>query len=124
MTAFFHGVGSFFDRLAAVHWSFLTLAVLCHLTRSVAVSRAWFNILRASYPRRGFHWRGIYGAYVAGVGVNAIIPARVGDLAKLYIARRRVPESTYTTLATTQVALTVFDFAIAGIVLIWALAAG
>ena len=124
MTAFFHGVGSFFDRLAAVHWSFLTLAVLCHLTRSVAVSRAWFNILRASYPRRGFHWRGIYGAYVAGVGVNAIIPARVGDLAKLYIARRRVPDSTYTTLATTQVALTVVDFTLAGIVLIWALAAG
>jgi uncharacterized protein (TIRG00374 family) len=124
MSAFFHGVGGFFEHLAAVHWSFLALAVFCHLARTAAVSRAWFNILRASYPLRRFRWREIYGAYVAGVGVNAIIPARVGDLAKLYIAKRRIPDSTYTTLASTQVALTVFDFAAAGLLLLWALAAG
>lgn len=124
MTSFFHGVESFFGRLAAVHWQFLALAVLCHLIRTAAVSRAWFNILRSSYPDERFRWREIYGAYVAGVGVNAIIPARVGDLAKLYIAKRRVPGSTYTTLATTQVALTVFDLAAAGALFLWALAAG
>jgi uncharacterized membrane protein YbhN (UPF0104 family) len=124
MSGFFHGVEAFFDRLAAIHWSFLALAVLCHLLRTASVSRAWFNILRASYPRTPVRWREIYGAYVAGVGVNAIIPARVGDLAKLYIAKRRVPKSTYTTLATTQVALSVFDFAVAGVLLLWALIAG
>ncbi len=124
MGAFFHGAERFFDHLAAVHWSFLALAVLCHLVRTAAVSRAWFNILGTSYPRTRVRWREIYGAYVAGVGVNAIIPARVGDLAKLYIAKRRVPGSTYTTLATTQVALSVFDFVVAGLLLLWALAAG
>jgi uncharacterized membrane protein YbhN (UPF0104 family) len=124
MTSFFHGVESFFDRLATVHWQFLALAVLCHLVRTAAVSRAWFNILRSSYPGEQFRWRQIYGAYVAGVGVNAIIPARVGDLAKLYIAKRRVTGSTYTTLATTQVALSVFDLAAAGALFLWALAAG
>jgi uncharacterized membrane protein YbhN (UPF0104 family) len=124
MTSFFHGVESFFGRLASVHWQFLALAVLCHLIRTGAVSRAWFNILRSSYPDERFRWREIYGAYVAGVGVNAIIPARVGDLAKLYIAKRRVPGSTYTTLATTQVSLTVFDLAAAGALFLWALAAG
>jgi uncharacterized membrane protein YbhN (UPF0104 family) len=124
VSAFFHGVGHFFDQLAAVHWSFLALAVACQLLRMLAVSRAWFNILRASYPETRFRWRHIYGAYVAGVGVNALIPARVGDLAKLYIARRRVPDSTYTTLASTQVALTVFDFVAAGSFLLWALIAG
>ena len=124
MSAFFHGVGSFFGHLASVHWQFLALAVLCHLLRTAAVSRAWFNILRSSYPDRDFRWRSIYGAYVAGVGVNALIPARVGDLAKLYIARRRIRDSTYTTLATTQVSLTVFDLTAAGLLLIWAAIAG
>jgi glycosyltransferase 2 family protein len=124
MQGFFNGVEAFFDHLAAIHWSFLALAILCHLSRTASVSRAWFNILRASYPRKRFRWREVYGAYVAGVGVNAIIPARVGDLAKLYIAKRRVPESTYTTLATTQVALSVFDFTIAGLLLLWAVIAG
>src|SRR6266542_5533934 len=109
MHAFFHGVGRFFDELAAIHWKFLAFAVLCQVLRMVAVSRAWFGILRASYPDKRMRWREIYGAYVAGVGVNAIIPARVGDLTKLYIAKRRIPDSTYTTLASTQVALTVFD---------------
>jgi glycosyltransferase 2 family protein len=124
MDAFFHGVKHFFDQLAAVHWTFLAIAVGCQLLRMAAVSRAWFNILRASYPKTEFRWREIYGAYVAGVGVNAIIPARVGDLAKLYIAKRSVRDSTYITLASTQVALTVFDFAAAGALLLWALAAG
>jgi uncharacterized membrane protein YbhN (UPF0104 family) len=124
MTPFFHGVEHFVQHLAAVHWQFLALAVFCHLLRTAAVSRAWFNIVRASYPADRPRWRELYGAYVAGVGVNAIIPARVGDLAKLYIAKRRVRGSTYTTLASTQVALTVFDFAAAGILLLWALAAG
>jgi uncharacterized membrane protein YbhN (UPF0104 family) len=124
MDAFFHGVGSFFHHLATVHWQFLGLAVLCHVFRAVAVSRAWFNIIRAAYPDQRPRWREIYGAYAAGVGVNAIIPARVGDLAKLYIAKRRIPDSTYTTLASTQVALTVFDFVAAGLILLWALIAG
>jgi uncharacterized protein (TIRG00374 family) len=124
MTPFFHGVEHFFGHLAAVHWQFLALGVCCHLLRTATVSRAWFNIIRASYPKERPRWRELYGAYVAGVGVNAIIPARVGDLAKLYIAKRRVRGSTYTTLASTQVALTVFDFAAAGILLLWALAAG
>lgn len=124
MRTFFHGVEGFFDHLAAVHWKFLALAVLCQFLRMAAVSRGWFNILRASYPDKRMRWREIYGAYVAGVGVNAIIPARVGDLTKLYIAKRRIPDSTYTTLASTQVALTVFDFAVAGLLLLWALAAG
>ncbi|SRR6266511_186854 len=124
MWTFFHGVERFFDHLAAVHWNFLALAVLCQVLRMAAVSRGWFNILRASYPDKRMRWREIYGAYVAGVGVNAIIPARVGDLTKLYIAKRRIPDSTYTTLASTQVALTVFDFAVAGVLMLWALAAG
>jgi uncharacterized membrane protein YbhN (UPF0104 family) len=122
--AFFRSVGHFFHHLAAVHWSFLAIGVLCVLLRSVFVSRAWFNILRAAYPGKRMRWREIYGAYAGGVGVNAIIPARVGDLAKLFITKRRVEGSTYTTLATTQVALNVFDMAAASLLLLWALVAG
>jgi uncharacterized membrane protein YbhN (UPF0104 family) len=122
--SFFRSVGHFFHHLATVHWSFLALAVLCVLLRSVLVSRAWFNILRVAYPGKRMRWREIYGAYAGGVGVNAIIPARVGDLAKLYITKRRVEGSTYTTLATTQVALNVFDLAVASLLMLWALIAG
>ena len=51
----------------------------------------------------------IYAAYLAGVGVNAIVPARGGDAVKLYLAHRAVPGSTYTTLASTLLVLSLFD---------------
>ena len=43
-------------------------------------------------------WRSIWAAYLSGVGVNAIVPARAGDAVKLYLAHRAVPGSTYTAL--------------------------
>ena len=39
-------------------------------------SRAWRNVLAAAYPEERVPWRAIYPAYLAGVGINAIIPAR------------------------------------------------
>ena len=42
-----------------------------------------------------------FGAYLAGVGVNSIVPGRAGDLVKIYLVHRRVEETTYTTLAST-----------------------
>jgi uncharacterized membrane protein YbhN (UPF0104 family) len=69
-------------------------------------------------------WRDVYGAYVAGVGVNALLPARSGDLVKLYIAKHRIEGATYTTLASSIVALTVFDMLFASALLLWALSIG
>ena len=39
------------------------------------------------------------GAYIAGVGVNSIAPARGGDLVKLYLVKHRIEDATYPTLA-------------------------
>jgi uncharacterized membrane protein YbhN (UPF0104 family) len=121
---FINAVQSFGDRLAHVHWGYLGIAVLCHALKTGAVSRAWRNILVAAYPDRRVRWPGIYGAYLAGVGVNAFIPARGGDVVKLYIAKRRIKDSTYPTLAATIAALTVFDFVAALGLLLWAVSIG
>ncbi len=57
--------------------------------------------------------RSILGAVFAGVGVNAIIPARGGDAVRVFLAKRSVPDSSYTTIAATLVVLTLFDFLVA-----------
>ena len=124
VTTFINAFGSFLDRLAGVHWSYIALAVLCQVVKTAAASRAWRNVVAASYPDRRVPWPGLYGAYLAGVGVNAIIPARGGEVVKLYIAKRRVEGSTYTTLASTIAALTVFDFVVAALLLAWAMSIG
>ncbi|HEX2505968.1 MAG TPA: lysylphosphatidylglycerol synthase domain-containing protein, partial [Gaiellaceae bacterium] len=122
--AFLDAVQAFFSHLAAVSWGALTLAVALHVLKLVFRVRAWQNILRASYPDRRVPYSGIFGAYVAGVGVNSIAPARGGDLVKLYLAKRRVEGSTYPTLGSSLVVETLFDFVVAAVILVWAVQLG
>ena len=117
----FHAIGVFLDHLASVEWKWLGLGVLCHLAKLVAVSRAWRNIIRAAYPDRPVRWPQMFGAYVAGTGVNALIPARGGDVVRLYLAKHRIEGSTYTTLVSTSLLQTLFDMALAGCIVVWAI---
>jgi uncharacterized membrane protein YbhN (UPF0104 family) len=119
-----HATTVFFGHLAAVHWQWLGLAVAGQLAKLMAVSAAWRNIVAAAYPKQRVRWRHMFGAYVAGTGVNAIIPARGGDAVKLFIAKRRIPGSTYTTLISTVLLQTLFDLVVAGCFVIWALSLG
>jgi uncharacterized membrane protein YbhN (UPF0104 family) len=122
--AIFHAIRVFFEHLAAVEWRPLAVALSLHLLRLVLRTRAWRTILAAAYPAERVRWRGVLGAYVAGVGVNAITPARGGDVVKLYIVKRRIPGSSYATLAATLVVETLFDFVVASLLLLWAIQQG
>jgi uncharacterized membrane protein YbhN (UPF0104 family) len=122
--AVIHAIGVFFHHLAAVHWQALGIAVGCHLLKLLAVSRAWRNVVRAAYPGSRVSWLRMFGAYVAGTGVNSIIPARGGDVVKLTMAKRAIPEATYTTLAATVVLMTLLDSLIAGALVLWAVTLG
>ena len=117
-----HAIGVFFSHLTAVDWKWLALGVATHLCKLGAVSRAWTNIVRAAYPDRRVRWPQMFGAYVAGTGVNAIIPARGGDVVRLYLAKHRIEGSTYTTLVSTSLLQTLFDMALATCFVLWALA--
>lgn len=119
--AVLHAIGVFFDHLASVDWKWLALGIGCHLCKLAAVSRAWRNIIKAAYPDRPVRWRQMFGAYVAGTGVNAVIPARGGDVVRLFLAKRRIEESTYTTLVSTSLLQTLFDMAVAGCFVLWAI---
>lgn len=124
MHATWHAVSVFVHHLAAVRWHWLGLAVACQLLKLGAVSRAWRNIVKAAYRDRRVRWRDLFGAYVAGTGVNALIPARGGEAVKLFITKRRVEGSTYTTLVSTVLLQTLFDMVVASGFIIWAIALG
>jgi uncharacterized membrane protein YbhN (UPF0104 family) len=115
-----HAIGVFLHHLASVEWKWLAIGVVCHLCKLLAVSRAWRNIVQAAYPDRPVHWRQMFGAYVAGTGVNAVIPARGGDIVRLFLAKRRIEGSTYTTLVSTSLLQTLFDLVVAGCFVLWA----
>jgi uncharacterized membrane protein YbhN (UPF0104 family) len=119
-----HNIGVFFGHLADVEWRALGLALVCQFVKLCCVSRAWRNIIAASYPDAAVRWRSVLGALLARVGVNAVVPARGGDAVGLFIVKRRVEGSSYATLATTLVALTAFDFVLALSFIIFALGSG
>jgi uncharacterized membrane protein YbhN (UPF0104 family) len=81
---------------------------------------AWRNILAAAYPDRPVPRRPILGAYLAGVGINAIVPVRAGDAVRVVLAHRAVPDSTYTTVVSSTLVLSLFDIVAASTLLVWA----
>jgi uncharacterized membrane protein YbhN (UPF0104 family) len=124
MSQFFHAVDVFFEHLAAVQWGALAIALAFHVLRTVVRTFAWRNIIRAALPGARVQRRTVIAAYLAGVGVNSIAPARGGDALKLYIARHGIEGSNYATLASTLAVETLFDFFVASLLFIWALQQG
>jgi glycosyltransferase 2 family protein len=116
--------GEFFHHLADVHWLPLAIALGFHFLRLVVRAPGWRNILRAAYPELVVPRRTVLGAYLAGVGVNSIVPARGGDVLKLYLVKHRVEGTTYPTLGSTLIVETLFDTVVAGLLLVWALVIG
>jgi uncharacterized membrane protein YbhN (UPF0104 family) len=122
--AFIDAFEAFGRHLAAVSWTALALALICHFLRLGARVRGWQNIIAAAYPGTRVPFRPVFGAYWAGVAVNAITPARGGDLVKLYLVKHRLPGSSYPTLGSTLVVETLFDFVLATILLLVAIQQG
>jgi len=117
-------VQSFFSSLAQVHLVPLVIACVLFNAYLALRARAWFHILRAAYPAERFAFRRIWGAYMAAYGFNNVIPARGGDVMKLFLAKTSVPRSTYPTIASSLAVEVVFDATMAVPVLAFAFTQG
>jgi uncharacterized membrane protein YbhN (UPF0104 family) len=122
--SFFDAVDSFFSNLASVRLLPLLFALLlftCYLTLR---ARASFNILRAAYPDERISFRRIWGAYFAGYGFNAVIPARGGDVVRLFLTRNSVPNASYPAVGATFAVEAIFDVAMGSVILLFAFTQG
>jgi uncharacterized membrane protein YbhN (UPF0104 family) len=122
--SFFDAVDSFISNLASVRLGPLVLALLSFTIYLTLRARASFNILRAAYPDERFNFREIWGAYFAGYGFNAVIPARGGDVVRLFLTKTSVPHSSYPAVAATFVVELGFDVAMGSLILIFAFTQG
>lgn len=115
---------AFFETLSSVDLGLVALAICCHLLKLACTSRAWRNVLAAAYPEQDVPYRSVLAAYAAGVGTNAIVPARAGDVLRLYLTHRAIPGATYTTLVSSTAVLAIVDLTLASLLFLWALAQG
>jgi uncharacterized membrane protein YbhN (UPF0104 family) len=109
ITSFFDAVGSFFASLAEVHWGSLIVGLIAFGIYLTLRSRAYFHVLRAAYPAERIQWRRIWGAYIAAYGFNNVVPARGGDVMKLFLVKTSVPNSTYSAIGASFFVELVFD---------------
>jgi uncharacterized protein (TIRG00374 family) len=124
LNTFFDAVGKFFSDLAAVNWGYLVLGLLFFGLNLTLRSRGFFNALRAAYPGVHFQWRRVWGAYFAAVGFNNTVPARGGDVIKLFLTRSSIPGSSYPTVAAAFFVESIFDACVGVLVLIFAFTQG
>lgn len=96
-------------RLAGVSLAALGVALGFHVLKLAARARAWQNIVRAAYPDDSPRFREVLAAFLAGLGVDAVVPARPGTFLRLGLLRQRLPSSTLAGLASTLLAESVFN---------------
>jgi len=123
-TGFLESVAKFFADLAQVSVGPLLLGLAFFGVYLTIRSRAYFNALRAAYPAEPIRWRRIWGAYVAAYGFNNVVPARGGDVMKLFLVRSSVPNSSYPAVASSFMVEAVFDLTMAVPVLLFAFTQG
>jgi uncharacterized membrane protein YbhN (UPF0104 family) len=120
-----HAADLLWDKAATVDPRWAALGVVLYLVSQAIRTRGWHTILRAAYPEATtLQARHTMAAYLAGSGLNTVIPARGGDVVKLWLLHRRLPESRYTTLAATFVPETLFETAFGAALVVWALSQG
>ena len=105
-------------------WGSLILALALFTIYLTLRARASFNILRAAYPDERFRFLDIWGAYFAGYGFNSVIPARGGDVVRLFLTKTAVPNSSYPAVGASFVVELGFDVAMGVLILTFAFTQG
>ncbi|MEY2441203.1 MAG: hypothetical protein QOJ46_629 [bacterium] len=118
--SFFDAIGSFFDSLSRVGWGPLLLGAVAFVIYLSLRARAFFHTLRAAYPAEPIAFRRVWGAYIASYGFNNVIPARGGDVIKLFLVKQSIPHATFPAVGAAICVESVFDAIMAVFILSFA----
>jgi uncharacterized protein (TIRG00374 family) len=111
------------DAFSSVQWHWVAAAIGLNLLSVVARAVAWSTVIRYAMdkPVPGFPL--VFSAFSVGLFANAVLPGRIGELARVGVLTRKLPErrGAWATLVGTVVAHRTFDiFPVIGLI-IWVL---
>jgi uncharacterized membrane protein YbhN (UPF0104 family) len=122
--SFFDATTSFFEHLSDIRWTPFAMALGFLLAMQLCRAWAWRNVLRAAYPGVRISFTQLSAAYLAGAGINAIVPARAGDVTKVFLVKRQIPGSSYPAVTSSFLVQSVFDTTAGLLVLFYAISQG
>ena len=111
-------------RFGEVDGRLLAAALLLHVANHGLRSLAWRNVLAAAYPSTRVPFLGVASAYAVGVALNAVLPGRGGDAAKVALVRVGIGGSSVATIASTMSVVVLFDLVAATLLLVAVAATG
>src|SRR5439155_21175992 len=101
-------VGSAFQ---GVRWAWVAVAIAINLASIVSRSIAWKLVIDQALPRPSPRFRLVFSAFCVGLLANAVLPGRIGELARVAVLTRRMERRlrSWATLVGTVVAHRLFD---------------
>jgi lysylphosphatidylglycerol synthase-like protein len=106
ITDFFSEFGNAFSHL--VIWAYL-LAILASLAQPVVRSRAWQNLLVATFPGERVRWRDAYGATLVKHGAGTFLPMHGDEAVRVALMKDRIPDASTGAVASTAGLDALFD---------------
>jgi uncharacterized membrane protein YbhN (UPF0104 family) len=97
------------ERVQELDWRFLAAAFVLQFATLACRAFAFRNVLAAAHPGRRLPFFSLGCAYAAGMALNAYLPARGGEGAKVALARAQIPGSCVATIAASLSVLLIFD---------------
>jgi uncharacterized membrane protein YbhN (UPF0104 family) len=77
------------NAFASVSWRWVLLAILWNLLSVVARAVAWRTVIDQASPPPRPGYREVFAAFCVGLFANAVLPGRIGELARVAVLRRR-----------------------------------
>jgi uncharacterized protein (TIRG00374 family) len=85
------------DAFTAVSWPWVAVAIGLNLLSVVARSISWNTCIEQSIEKPHPRYPLVFSAFCVGLFANAVLPGRVGEIARAAVLRRRMPGRTGTT---------------------------
>jgi uncharacterized membrane protein YbhN (UPF0104 family) len=98
------------DAFTIVRWHWVLVAIGFNLVSVLARSLAWRTVIRQAMPPPVPRFLLVFSAFSVGLFANAVLPGRIGELARVAVLNRKVAgRSAWATLIGTVFAHRIFD---------------
>jgi glycosyltransferase 2 family protein len=111
------------DAFTIVSWPWVIAAIGLNLLSVVVRSLAWNTAIGQAMPPPHPRFRLVFAAFSVGLFANAVLPGRVGELARVAVLTRRLPgrRGVWPTLIGSVFAHRAFDIFPAVVLVVWVL---
>jgi uncharacterized protein (TIRG00374 family) len=111
------------DAFQTVRWHWVLVAIGFNLLSIVVRSLSWQTVISQAIPPPRPRFPLVFSAFCVGLFANAVLPGRIGELARVAVLTRKTPagKGTWATLVGTVFAHRVFDLIPAVLLIVYVL---